>query len=94
MASRQHFDTGETPASRHKDVFLEMKLMRIIKICMEMDKIYDSKQFGCFSGCQVNTSSCSKEHILSVCTSISHCEAAGFEGGDYESYWLVECDSM
>jgi len=32
------------------------------------------------------------KHILSVC--ISQCEAAGFEGGDYESYWLVECESM
>ena len=48
MASRQHFDTGETHVSRHKDVFLEMKLMRIRKVCTEMDKIYDSKTIRLF----------------------------------------------
>ena len=28
MVSRQHFDTGKKPVSWHKEVFLEMKLMR------------------------------------------------------------------
>jgi len=43
MASCQHFDTGEIPGSRHKEVFLEMKLMRIIQVCTEMDKLDHSK---------------------------------------------------